>query len=43
MSGLGEYSGRYDSVALRLNKEGYVAFTIDNQGAGGSEGVRLYV
>lgn len=41
--GLGEHTGRYDSVALRLNREGYVAFAMDNQGAGGSEGVRLYV
>jgi acylglycerol lipase len=41
--GLGEHTGRYDSVALRLNREGYVVFSMDNQGAGGSEGVRLYV
>ncbi|KPA78936.1 putative monoglyceride lipase [Leptomonas pyrrhocoris] len=41
--GLGEHTGRYDSVALRLNREGYVAFSMDNQGAGGSEGERLYV
>lgn len=41
--GLGEHTGRYDSVALRLNREGYAAFSMDNQGAGGSEGVRLYV
>lgn len=43
VSGLGEHSGRYDSVALRLNQEGYVCFSVDNQGAGGSEGLRLYV
>ncbi|KAG5471329.1 hypothetical protein LSCM1_01409 [Leishmania martiniquensis] len=41
--GLGEHTGRYDSVALRLNQEGYVVFSMDNQGAGGSEGERLYV
>ncbi|GET91110.1 monoglyceride lipase, putative [Leishmania tarentolae] len=41
--GLGEHTGRYDSVALRLNQEGYVVFSLDNQGAGGSEGERLYV
>lgn len=43
VSGLGEHSGRYDSVALRFNEEGYVCFSVDNQGMGGSEGVRLYV
>lgn len=43
VSGLGEHSGRYDSVALRLTKAGYACFSVDNQGAGGSEGVRLYV
>ncbi|XQJ29329.1 monoglyceride lipase, putative [Leishmania guyanensis] len=41
--GLGEHTGRYDSVALRLNQEGYVVFSMDNQGTGGSEGERLYV
>ncbi|KAG5497578.1 hypothetical protein JKF63_03843 [Porcisia hertigi] len=41
--GLGEHTGRYDSVALLLNQEGYVVFSLDNQGTGGSEGVRLYV
>ncbi|KAG5496935.1 hypothetical protein GH5_01448 [Leishmania sp. Ghana 2012 LV757] len=41
--GLGEHTGRYDSVALRLNQEGYVVFSMDNQGSGGSEGERLYV
>ncbi|KAK7201893.1 monoglyceride lipase [Novymonas esmeraldas] len=41
--GLGEHTGRYDSVALRLNREGYVVFSMDNQGTGGSEGLRLYV
>lgn len=41
--GLGEHTGRYDSVAARLNAEGYVVFSMDNQGTGGSEGLRLYV
>ncbi|EPY26067.1 monoglyceride lipase [Angomonas deanei] len=41
--GLGEHTGRYDSVALRLTKEGYAVMAVDNQGSGGSEGVRLYV
>ncbi|EPY31786.1 acylglycerol lipase [Strigomonas culicis] len=41
--GLGEHTGRYDAVALRLNREGYAAFAVDNQGSGGSEGLRLYV
>lgn len=43
VSGLGEHSGRYDSVALRFTDAGYVCFSMDNQGAGGSEGLRLYV
>lgn len=43
VSGLGEHSGRYDSVALRLTQAGYAVFSMDNQGAGGSEGVRTYV
>lgn len=43
VSGLGEHSGRYDSVALRFTDAGYACFSVDNQGAGGSEGVRLYV
>lgn len=43
VSGLGEHSGRYDSVALTFTEAGYVCFSLDNQGAGGSEGVRQYV
>lgn len=40
VSGVGEYSGRYDAVAMRLNAAGFVVFSLDNQGAGGSDGVR---
>ncbi|KEG11331.1 putative monoglyceride lipase [Trypanosoma grayi] len=43
ISGLGEHTARYDSVALRFAREGYHVFCTDNQGAGGSEGKRLYV
>lgn len=43
VSGLGEHSGRYDAVAKFLNAEGFVVFSQDNQGTGGSEGLRLYV
>ncbi|CCW65592.1 unnamed protein product [Phytomonas sp. EM1] len=43
VSGLGEHANRYDSIARRLNEEGFACFSVDNQGAGGSEGLRLYV
>lgn len=43
ISGLGEHSGRYDAVAAFLNQHGFVVFSQDNQGAGGSEGLQLYV
>ena len=43
VSGLGEHSGRYDGVALRLTKEGYHVFSVDHQGQGLSEGDRKYV
>lgn len=43
ISGLAEHTARYDSVALHFAREGYHVFCMDNQGAGGSEGRRLYV
>jgi acylglycerol lipase len=43
VSGLGEHSGRYDSLALSLTAEGYQVFAMDHQGQGGSEGDRCYV
>lgn len=43
VNGLGEYSGRYDGFANFLTSKGFVVFSQDNQGAGGSEGLRLYV
>lgn len=43
VSGLGEHSGRYDGFAHFLISKGFVVFSQDNQGAGGSEGLRLYV
>ena len=41
--GIGEHSGRYDSVALWLLRQGYACFLLDHQGHGGSEGTRNYV
>ncbi|CCW71589.1 unnamed protein product [Phytomonas sp. Hart1] len=43
ISGLGEHANRYDSIAVRLNREGAACFSLDNVGSGGSEGCRLYV
>jgi acylglycerol lipase len=43
VGGLGEHSGRYDQHAKRFNALGYVVFSMDNQGQGGSEGDRIYV
>lgn len=43
VNGLGEHAGRYDGFAAFLNAKGFVVFSQDNQGAGGSEGLRLYV
>ncbi|KAG8344279.1 putative Serine aminopeptidase S33 putatively putative esterase [Trypanosoma vivax] len=43
ISGLGEHTARYDSVGLHFASLGYHVFNMDNQGAGGSEGERLYV
>ncbi|KAF8293930.1 putative monoglyceride lipase [Trypanosoma cruzi] len=43
VSGVAEHTARYDPVALTFAREGYHVFCMDNQGAGGSEGKRLYV
>lgn len=43
VNGVGEHAGRYDGFAEFLNANGFVVFSQDNQGAGGSEGLRLYV
>ncbi|RNF07879.1 monoglyceride lipase [Trypanosoma rangeli] len=43
ISGVAEHTARYDSVALTCARAGYHVFCMDNQGAGGSEGKRLYV
>lgn len=38
--GLGEHSGRYESVAERLTSAGYAVFTFDHEGHGKSSGKR---
>ena len=38
--GLGEHSGRYDRLAMRLKERGYAVFAIDLRGHGLSEGRR---
>ncbi|RNF21611.1 monoglyceride lipase [Trypanosoma conorhini] len=43
ISGVAEHTARYDAVALAFARAGYYVFCMDNQGAGGSEGKRLYV
>lgn len=42
VGGLAEHSGRYDSIAARWNDEGFIAFSLDHQGQGASEGTRRY-
>lgn len=41
--GLGEHSGRYDSVVEALTSAGYAVFAFDNQGHGRSEGQRGHI
>lgn len=41
--GLGEHSGRYEHVALRLNEAGYAVHALDHRGHGRSDGTRVYV
>lgn len=43
VGGLGEHCARYDGVAQWLTSQGFVAFSIDHQGQGASEGERVYV
>jgi acylglycerol lipase len=43
VGGLGEHGARYDSVAARFTARGFVAYSLDHQGQGGSEGDRKYV
>nr|CCC92575.1 unnamed protein product [Trypanosoma congolense IL3000] len=43
ISGLGEHAARYDGVGHYFSRAGYHVFCMDNQGAGASEGERLYV
>ncbi|RHW72739.1 monoglyceride lipase, putative [Trypanosoma equiperdum] len=43
VSGLGEHTARYGGVGRYFSREGYHVFCMDNQGAGASEGERLYV
>ena len=41
--GYGEHSGRYRHVIEALVDHGYVAYTLDHRGHGGSDGVRAHV
>ncbi|RHW70985.1 monoglyceride lipase [Trypanosoma brucei equiperdum] len=43
VSGLGEHTARYGGVGRYFSREGFHVFCMDNQGAGASEGARLYV
>jgi alpha-beta hydrolase superfamily lysophospholipase len=41
--GYGEHSGRYRHVSEALARRGYVVYTLDHRGHGGSDGVRAHV
>ena len=41
--GFGEHSGRYEHVALELQRHGFAVYCIDHVGHGRSEGDRAYV
>jgi acylglycerol lipase len=43
VTGLGEHHARYDGIAAEFTKQGFVAYALDNQGQGGSEGDRKFV
>ena len=43
VGGLAEHHARYDPIAARFTARGFLCFSMDHQGQGGSEGERKYV